>query len=182
MGNGVKMFEKFWRKSSLICRKIQSNQNLINNFHRAQKFKKATYKILRVWTKNEEKIQENFEIFYPKLWKIDFLHNFLLNIYWISASSPKVSTVGSIRWPGPGSSGDRHVGVPGGGAPRMPEKFSKMFIKTSMENNNFRPIFHNFNEFSLKNLSNFSRKYGKNLEVYIYRGFGGGATRSSRFY
>ena len=68
MGNGMKMFEKFWRKSSPICRKIQTNQNLMNNFRRAQKFKKATYKILRVWTKNEEKIQENFEIFDQNLY------------------------------------------------------------------------------------------------------------------
>ena len=35
----------------------------MNKFHRAQKLKKATYKVLRVWTKNEERIQEIFEIF-----------------------------------------------------------------------------------------------------------------------
>ena len=65
----------------------------MNNFQRAQKFKKATYKILLAWTKNKEKIQEKFEIFWSKsLWKIDFIHNFLLNIYWISASAPKVYT------------------------------------------------------------------------------------------
>ena len=50
--NGMKMFEKFWRKSPLICRKIQTNQNLMNNFHRAQKCKKSTYKALRGRTKN----------------------------------------------------------------------------------------------------------------------------------
>ena len=59
IGNGMKMFEKCWGKSSPICIKIHTNQNLMNNLHRAQKFKKATYKILRVWTKKEEKIQEN---------------------------------------------------------------------------------------------------------------------------
>ena len=60
IGNGMKMFERFWRRSSRLCRKIQTNQNLMNNFHRAQKFKKGTYKILRVWKKNEEKNSRKF--------------------------------------------------------------------------------------------------------------------------
>ena len=47
---------------------------------------KPSCKVLRVWTKNEE----NFEIFYKNLWKIDFFHNFLLHISWSSASSLKV--------------------------------------------------------------------------------------------
>ena len=67
IGNGMKMFENFWRKSSLICRKIQTNQKLMNNFHRAQKFKKATSKILRVWTKDEEKNSRKFCDFLIKI-------------------------------------------------------------------------------------------------------------------
>ena len=49
---------------------------------------KPSCKVLRGWTKNEE----NFEIFYKNLWKIDFFHNFLLHISWSSASSLKVYT------------------------------------------------------------------------------------------
>ena len=63
-------------------------------------------------------------------------------------------------------------GVPGSGAPRTPEKCSKIFIKKPMKNYNFRPNFHNFNENFVKNVSNFWRKSGENLEVCIYRGFG----------
>ena len=44
-----------------------------------------------------------------------------------------------------------------------------------MKNYNFRPIFHNFTENCVKNVSNFWRKFGKNLEVFIYRGFAFGA-------
>ena len=62
-------------------------------------------------------------------------------------------------------------GVPGGWAPRTPEKFSKIFIKKPMENYHFRPIFQNFNENFVKNVS--WRKFGKIFEVFIYTGFGG---------
>ena len=41
-----------------------------------------------------------------------------------------------------------------------------------MKNYNFRPIFQNFNENLVKNAFNFWRKFGKNLEVCISRGFG----------
>ena len=44
-----------------------------------------------------------------------------------------------------------------------------------MKNYNFRPIFHNFTENCVKNVSNFWRKFGENLEVFIYRGFAFGA-------
>ena len=42
-----------------------------------------------------------------------------------------------------------------------------------MKNSNFRPIFHNLNENFVQIFSNFSRKFVKNLELGIYRGFGG---------
>ena len=133
IGNGMKMFERFWRKSSRLCRKIQTNQNLMHNFHRAQKFKKGT----------------------PLEAYLDTVR----------------ACLGVAAW------GFR------GRTPRTLEKFSKMFIKTSMQNNNFRPIFHNFNEYFPKT---FWRNFEKNLEVCIYRGFGGQSPppspRSSRFY
>ena len=66
----------------------------MNAFDWAGKIKQAACKTLRVWSKNEEnfeKFQANFEIFLSKsLWKIDFFHNFLLHISWISDSAPKV--------------------------------------------------------------------------------------------
>ena len=113
--------------------------------------------------KMKKKIQEKFEIFWSKsLWKIDFFHNFLLHIYWISASSPKVYTpleayfdtvracLGVAAW------GFR------GRTPRTLEKFSKMLSKISTENNNFRPIFHNFNEnFPLKCLEFLAKLWEK---------------------
>ena len=66
----------------------------MNDFDWPGKSKQPAFKTLRVWTKNEENFenfQENFEIFWSKsLLKIDFFHNFLLNIPWISDSAPKV--------------------------------------------------------------------------------------------
>ena len=57
------------------------------------------------------------------------------------------------------------------------EEIIKNFIEKSMKNYNFMPFFHNFNEnFAIftkfsKDFSNFSRKFGRNLEVWICRGF-----------
>ena len=66
----------------------------MNDFDCADKAKQTACKTLRVWTKNEENFenfQENLEIFLSKsLWKIDFFHNFLTKISWISDSAPKV--------------------------------------------------------------------------------------------
>ena len=42
-----------------------------------------------------------------------------------------------------------------------------------MKNYNFMAIFQNFNENFVKNVSSFWRKFVINLEVCIYRGFGG---------
>ena len=69
--------------------------------------------------------------------------------------------------------------VPGGSAPRTPEKFSKFFSKNRMKNYNFRAIFQNFNEnFAIftnifKNFSNFSRKFGEKIELCSSKGFRG---------
>ena len=77
---------------------MHARQKLMKYFNWAAKFKQPACKTLRVWTKNEENFenfQVNFEIFRTKyLWKIDFFHNFLLNISWISDSAPKVYTSG----------------------------------------------------------------------------------------
>ena len=74
-----------WRKSTGIYRKMQDHRDLMNDFDCAGKTKQDACKTLRVWTKNEENFenfQENSEIFWSKsLWKIDFFHNFLLNIF-----------------------------------------------------------------------------------------------------
>ena len=51
---GIKILKKLRKKSTLICGRMQDNQNIINNFHRAGKSKKSAWKDLRVWTKNEE--------------------------------------------------------------------------------------------------------------------------------
>ena len=68
---------------------MQSHQDLMG----AAKCKQPACKVLRVWTKNNENFenfQENFEIFWSKsLLNIDFFHNSLLNISWISDSAPK---------------------------------------------------------------------------------------------
>ena len=45
---------------------MKDHQHFKNDFHRAGKIKEAACKILRVWTKNDENVenfQENFEIF-----------------------------------------------------------------------------------------------------------------------
>ena len=77
---------------------MDAHQELMKDFHWAAKGKQPACKILRVWTKNKEnfeKFQADFEIFSSKsLWKIDFFHNFLLDISWISDSSSKVYTSG----------------------------------------------------------------------------------------
>ena len=52
-----------------------------------EKLRNVRAKCCAFWPKNEE----NFEIFWSKsLWKIDFFSHFLLNISWISGTSPKV--------------------------------------------------------------------------------------------
>ena len=89
----MKILENFGEIAG-ICRKIQDNQQFMNNFHRAGKIKKPTSKIVLIWTKNEENIKEKVVIFYQNLYENDFFHNFSLNISWISASSPKVCTQG----------------------------------------------------------------------------------------
>ena len=53
-----------------ICRQIQDNQDLRNDFHRAGKNQKERCKILGARPKNEENFenfQENFEIFLMKI-------------------------------------------------------------------------------------------------------------------
>ena len=76
---------------------MKDQQHLKKDFHRACKIKKPVYNTLRVWTKNEEnfeKFQETFRFFDQNLYgKWNFSH-FLLNISWISDSSPKVYTSG----------------------------------------------------------------------------------------
>ena len=76
---------------------MHAHQDLMNDFDYSGKTKQpapaTACKSLRVWSKNEENFenfQENFEIFDQNLWKIDFFHNFLLNISWISDFVPKV--------------------------------------------------------------------------------------------
>ena len=66
--------------------------------------------------------------------------------------------------------GGRRVGGSGGGAPRSPDKFSKIFIQKPMKNYNFRTIFQNFNEKFVKKCLEFLAKIWENLEVCIYRG------------
>ena len=68
-----------------------------------------------------------------------------------------------------GLSGGRRVGGSGGLSPPDAGEVFKKFGK----NYNFRPIFQHFNENFVINASNFSRKFGKYLELCIYRGFGG---------
>ena len=52
---------------------MRDRQDLRNDLNWPDKTKLSTCKALRVWTKNEENFQENFEIFLSKsLWKIDF--------------------------------------------------------------------------------------------------------------
>ena len=67
---------------------------MMKDFDFACKTKQPAYKTFRVWTKNEEtfeNFQVNFEILWSKsVWKIDFFHNFLLNISSISDSAPKL--------------------------------------------------------------------------------------------
>lgn len=53
---------KCWKilEKETLCRNIHAKQQLLNNFHWAQKFKKATCILLRICIKNEEKIQEPY--------------------------------------------------------------------------------------------------------------------------
>ena len=51
---------KLWRKLTGICRKIQDNQHLTNNFHRAENIKKPACQILRSGPKLK-KILKNFK-------------------------------------------------------------------------------------------------------------------------
>ena len=79
---------KLWRKPTGICRKMQDYQELRNDFHWARKSKQGACKTLRVWTKRRKfwKFSRKIWDFLSKsLWQIDFFHNFLLNISWISA-------------------------------------------------------------------------------------------------
>ena len=55
----MKILKNFWRNLTVICRKIQNNQDSANNFHLAVKDKKPASKILRVWTRKDQ----NFENF-----------------------------------------------------------------------------------------------------------------------
>ena len=62
----MKILDIFWRKSTGIYRKKQDHRDLMNDLDWADKTKQAAFKTLRVWTKNEENVenfQENFEIF-----------------------------------------------------------------------------------------------------------------------
>ena len=144
----------------------------MNNFHWVQKCKEGTpaFSIFPTFSPTfselgpkMKKIQENFEIFWSKsLWKIDFFHNFftkyLLDFCLITES---IYTAGSIRWHGPGLSRGRRVGGSGGGPPGRRRNFQKCLLKP-MGNNNFRPIFHNFNEnFPLKCLEFLAKLWEK---------------------
>ena len=66
---------QFWRKSTVICRRIQDNQHLANKFHRTGKIKRSACTSLRNWTKNEEKF-ESFKEIVRFFDQIDFLNNF----------------------------------------------------------------------------------------------------------
>ena len=82
----------FGEKSTEICRKMKDHQQVMNDFHKSTKIQKATPKTLRVLSKNEKDFQ-NFKIIL-RLFKISMenslFSHFLLNISWISDSSPKV--------------------------------------------------------------------------------------------
>ena len=52
-----------WRKATEICRKMKDHQRLQNDFHQAEKIKKAACKTLLFWTKNEENFGKFQEIF-----------------------------------------------------------------------------------------------------------------------
>ena len=93
--------------------------------------RKVLTKFCEFGPKMMKKIQENFEIFWSKSqWKIDFFHNFLLHIYWISASSPKVYTHhwkhtltrSGLVWGSP-------RGGSGGGPPGRWRNFQKCLLK-----------------------------------------------------
>ena len=59
-------------------------------------------------------------------------------------------------------------------------EISKIFIRKSMKNYNFRPIFLNFNENFVKDFSNFSRRFGKNVEDGICMAFPRAEPRAAR--
>ena len=71
---------KCWRKSTRICRKSQDYQYLTMNFHQAVKIKNPSYNNLRVWSNEEENVENckaNFETFLNKIsWKNWLFHNF----------------------------------------------------------------------------------------------------------
>ena len=77
---------------------------------------------------------------------------------------------GGIFWTRPKACrGVAEWGVPGGWAPGRRRNFRNFFIKKPMENYHFRPIFHNFNENLVKNVSNFWEKF-RSIHLYGVRG------------
>ena len=53
---GVKILENYGGKLTVICRGNLDNQHFTNNIQQTAKIKKPGFEILRVWTKNEEKL------------------------------------------------------------------------------------------------------------------------------
>ena len=87
---------KVWKKSRVICRRIQDTQDLTNNFHQTKKVEKHANKTLRVLIKMKifKIFQKNWSSLIKIPWKIDFLTIFTKNIFKISSSIPKVYTHG----------------------------------------------------------------------------------------
>ena len=176
-----KWYENVWK----ILEKIVSNLKkfklmkiwwIFSIGHR--NVRKLLTKFCEFRPKFKKKIQENFEIFWSKsLWKIGFFHNFLLHIYWISASSPKVYTpleayfdtaracLGVAAW---GS---------GGGSPGGWRNFQKGFLKYQWKITILGQFYIILMKIFLKK---FWRNFEKNLKVRIYRGFGSRAPLSPK--
>ena len=87
----------FWRKSTEICRKMKDHQNLKNDFDRAGKLRNLRAKLSAFRPKMKKMLkffQKILTFFDQNLYGKLTFSLLLLNISWISDSSPEVYT----RW------------------------------------------------------------------------------------